>query len=220
MASLPVSITVYPGSVPPTASIVVTNVTAPGRQTLFAGDTWAFGAINATAQSGLAASPYNWSVEFHHREHSHPFLSGISGPAGEFITPRTGETDTVVWYRVTLRLTDAQGATNIISRDIFPSLTEVRFATQPSGGQILVNGQGLGTPISIARVVGMQDRIDINATQFIGPRLYQFAGWSNSGARNQTISAPSEPITLTATFIISSSARTYLPVASSSLAIR
>ncbi len=220
MASLPVSITVYPGAVAPTASIVVTNVTAPGRPSFFAGDTWSFGATNVSAQSGLAANPYSWSVEFHHREHAHPFLSGISGPVGQFTTPRTGETDTVVWYRVTLRLTDALGYTNVTSRDIYPMTTTVGFATQPFGGQILVNGQGIVTPNSIARVVGMQDQIDINATQFIGAQLYQFAGWSNSGAKNQLVTAPAQPITLTATLILSSSLRTYLPVAGKNLATR
>ena len=220
LASLPVSITVYPDTVAPTASIVLTNITSPGRQSFYAGDSWAFGATNVSAQSGLAAMPYSWSVEFHHRDHAHPFLSGMGDQAGQFSTPRTGETDTVVWYRVTLRLTDAQGATNIISRDVFPLTTTIGLATLPSGGQIQVNGQTLIAPNSIARVVGMQDQIDLNATQVISSQFYTFAGWSNSGPKSQAFTAPATPITLTATLVLSASLRTYLPAVTKHLAAR
>lgn len=211
LESAPESITIYPGGVPATADILVTNITAPNRDKFYGGDTWVFTATNISAPIGLAPDPYNWSVVFHHRDHTHPFLSGMPGLSGQFILPRTGETDTVVWYRVTLRLKDAQGATNIVTRDIHPITTTIGLNTSPAGGAILVNGHPFVTPASILRVAGMQDLLDVE-TQWIGSSLYRFTNWSIGGPKSQWFTAPGTPVALTATLELTSSMQVYLPV--------
>ena len=94
LASNPVSIKVFPGNTPASASIVLANITTPARTAgYYAGDTWQYTAANPTDTEPLPANPYSWDVVFHHRTHTHPFLSGLSGAGGQFSIPTIGETD-------------------------------------------------------------------------------------------------------------------------------
>ena len=208
LSSAPVSITVFAGWTPPTANIVVTNTTQPTRTLFHGGDTWQFGLTNPSASGGLAANPYSWAVVFHHRDHTHPFLSGMTGSGGQFTLPRTGETDTVVWYRIELRITDAQGATNMVWRDVNPMTTTIGLATAPSGGAITVNGHVYVTPASIERVVGMQDEMAA-ANQQINGSVYRFWRWSTGAQRIHMYTAPTGSSTLTATFVLPTTVRDY-----------
>jgi glucose/arabinose dehydrogenase len=208
LSSAPVSITVFAGWTPPTASIVVTNTMQPTRSLFHGGDTWQYGASNPSTTNGLAANPYTWAVVFHHRDHAHPFLSGVSGSGGQFTLPRSGETDTAIWYRIELRITDAQGATNMVWRDIHPMTTTIGLATAPSGGIISVNGHTYLTPASIARVIGMQDEL-AGADQLINNTAHRFWRWSTGAPRVHMHTARVGPETLTATLLLPSTVRDY-----------
>ena len=158
-SSAPASIKAFPGNSPANATIVLTNLSAPSRPAAcYAGDTWQFNAINPSDDQPLPANPYSWDVVFHHRTHTHPFLSGLSGPGGQFSIPTIGESNSQVWYEVVLRLTDAEGQISTISKDLTPATTTLNFNTAPSGGALLLDGSAFITPFSVTRVVGLQDR--------------------------------------------------------------
>jgi glucose/arabinose dehydrogenase len=199
--SAPASVTVYPTNTPATGEIVLTNLTSANRSTTYyAGDSWEYRVANAVDPDGppLSDSAYNWSVEFHHREHSHPFLPSLSGSSGTFSIPTSGETDPVVWYRVILRITDARGAVTTIERDIQPMTSQITLVTNPAGGQITLEGGNFPAPYSITRVVGLSIDIGVPSPQTIESVSYQFANWSDGGAPTHTIVVPPTNTTYTA----------------------
>lgn len=210
--SAPATINVFVANNPPTATIVLTNTTNPGRtDTYYAGDSWQFSASNASDDQPLPANPFSWDVVFHHREHTHPFLSGIINSSGQFPIPTLGETDPVVWYQVVLRITDAQGQITTISRDIYPITTTLTLATNPPGGTINLEGGAHPSAYTVNRVVGLQVGIDVPSPQQIGLNTYTFAGWSNGGNQSQTITVPPGGASYTATLTLSTPTPTSTP---------
>src|SRR5579859_1264279 len=192
-ASLPVSQTIYPNDPPATATIIMTNTTAPGRSLYYAGDVWAFSASNALDGSGQPIAPGNlsWEVRFQHQLHWHPFLSGIVGSQGSFTPSATIETDPVQWYRVILYMQDGLGQVTSQFRDVLPGTSTLTLNTSPAGGLVTVVGWGTNPgPWSVTRVVNMAVGIGVPSPQQLAGQTYSFESWSNGGAQSQTISVP------------------------------
>jgi glucose/arabinose dehydrogenase len=185
LSSPVVSTTVYPGSMAPVATIVLTNTTA-SRSLFHNGDTWQFAAVNPTSTVGLAAQPYEWEIEFHHRDHHHPFMSGITAANGQFSIPLSGEPEPQVWYRIKLKITDAQGQTNTIERDVMPEVVNVKLDTFPSGGQVYLDNVLYTTPITITHVAGYMSGIDVASPQSINGATHYFIGWHHSDEKTTT----------------------------------
>jgi glucose/arabinose dehydrogenase len=201
LPSTPVTVTVFPGNSPPTGTIMLTNTTNLSRSNqYYAGDTWQFAVVNASDDQPLPPNPFLWDVAFHHRSHTHPFLSGIAGPGGQFTIPPIGETDPVVWYRMTLHITDAQGQTTTIDRDLYPVTTTLTLNTDPAGGQVILEGGVYTAPLTVTRVVSMNIGIDVPSPQVIAGGIYTFTRWSNGQSKEQTLVVPPTPTTLTAMF--------------------
>ena len=165
-----------------------------------AGDTWQFGVANSSDDEPLPADAFRWNIAFHHREHFHPFQPNLGGNHGEFEIPPVGEPDPVVWYRVTLRITDSVGQTTSVVRDLHPDTTTLTLRTIPPGGMVEVDGALFGTDYVITRVVGIQSALSVPITRTICATNYQFAEWSQGGSRTQVITVPAASETFTATF--------------------
>ena len=150
----------------------------------------------------LPPSAYTWNVKFFHDQHNHPgpiIASGVS--SGTFTIPNSGETATNVFYRIYLTVTDSQGASNSDSVDVAPRLSNLNFATNPTGLRILLDGQPVLTPTSIASVEGIIRTIGVEPQQTVSNGLtYNFLSWSNAGAQSQTFATPMADLNLTANF--------------------
>jgi glucose/arabinose dehydrogenase len=188
--SQPVTVTVFPGDPPPTGTIAVSNVSAPGRGLYYAGDTWSFTAVNPNDNLPLPPNAFSWDVVFHHRTHTHPFLSNLQGSSGQFSIPTSGETDPVVWYRVTLHLTDSVGQVTDISQDIYPTIVPLLLQTNPAGGSLLLDGHAVQTPYATTRVVGILTSLEVPSPQRLGGINLPFTAWSNGGSRLQVLQTP------------------------------
>jgi len=199
LTSPPASVNVYVGNPPPTATIVLTNTTELSRSLFHGGDVWKFTATNASDNTPLPNDAFLWSVVFHHRDHTHPFLANVSGPSGEFVIPSTGEVDPIVWYRVTLFLKDSEGQVNTITRDVYPETTTLTFSTNPVGGQIKLDGIQLTTPVEITRVIGIHGAINVPDPQSLNGRSYAFESWAQGGPQLQEIVVPEGGTSYTAT---------------------
>lgn len=208
--SSPVYVTVYPGNVAPTATIRLTNTTSLTRSSYYAGDTWQFGAVNPGDDQAFPAAPFLWEVAFHHREHTHPFLSGITGSGSQFSVPVIGETDPVVWYRVRLYLKDARGQTTVIERDVLPVTRTLTLRTALPNGVVILEGGTYSSPLTVSRVVNLNIDIGVPSPQPIGGLTYFFSSWSNGGGQNQVIAVPPAATTYTATLVLLY--RVWLPV--------
>jgi glucose/arabinose dehydrogenase len=198
MTSLPATVRVFPANLPPTATIVLTNSTQAGRTKFYAGDTWRATVANATDDEPLPNDAFTWSVVFHHRSHTHPFLPNMSGASLEFTIPQSGETDPVIWYRVVLHVKDAQGQTATVSRDLFPATVSLGFNTQPNNGRVSVDSAEYVAPVVITRVVGINSVMSTPMTQAIDQKLYRFSTWSQGGAATQVFVVPTNATTYTA----------------------
>ena len=116
-----------------------------------AGDTISFAGTATDAEDGaLPPSAFSWTILFHHRDHTHPFMGPINGvTGGSFTVPTLGETDSNVWYRIYLTVTDSAGFSTTTYRNVFPRTVTLTLLTNPSGLQIVLDGQPLVTPATI-----------------------------------------------------------------------
>src|SRR6185503_8143732 len=91
------------------------TITQPAAGTLYSGGSVIAYAGTATdpEDGSLPGSAFTWRVDFHHDAHVHPFIAPTSGAAsGSFTVPTTGHTETNVWYRIYLTVTDSGGLTH------------------------------------------------------------------------------------------------------------
>lgn len=183
---------------PPTALI-----STPAHGTLYsAGDTINFaGGGNDPEDGALPVGALTWRVDFHHDDHTHPFVPSTSGIAGgSFVIPTTGETSANVWYRIHLTVRDSGGLTHATFSDVVPRTATITLATNPAGLQLTLDGQPVTTPFSVEGVVGIQRTLGAPSPQIPGATTYVFQTWSDGGAATHTIGTPLADTTFTATF--------------------
>ncbi len=135
----------------------------------------------------LAATAFTWWIDFHHDDHTHPGLSPTSGnKSGSFAIPKFGEVSANVWYRVYLKVTDSQGLSNTVFRDVFPEKVSLSIESRPSGVSINVDGENHATPYTWTSVVGVTRAITAPTSFVRNNWLYMFKQWENN-ASNLTL---------------------------------
>jgi hypothetical protein len=188
--SAPDTVTVYPGNTPPTGALTITNTTDPARTNgYYFNDHWTFNASGVSDDKGLAGLTYSWDVVYHHNIHTHPVLNGQVGPSGALDTNFT-EPATDVWYRVIMHITDADGQTTTLTKDIYPIIKTFTVNTDVPGATFTVDGVSYGAPLTTSRAVGFNVTLDVPSPQTVGSNTYIFASWSQGGAQSQTLAVP------------------------------
>ncbi len=191
------------GNQPPPAP----TISQPAAGTLYSGGAVINYSGTATdPQDGtLPASAFTWRVDFHHDTHVHPFMPPTSGSrTGSFTVPTTGHTESNVWYRLYLTVTDSGGLTSTTTRDVMPRKARLTIATNPAGLQVRLDAQPTATPITVESVVGVVRNLDAPPTQSSGGTTYEFVSWSDGGAATHNISTPATDTTYTATYRVGS----------------
>ncbi len=111
------------------ATLTVTNnrppvarIDTPSASTGFAtGDVISYSGVGTDTEDGnLPASALTWKVDFQHDSHAHSFVTPVTGSSGQFTVPDFEAAQANMWLRITLTVRDSSGATNSVSRDIFP----------------------------------------------------------------------------------------------------
>jgi glucose/arabinose dehydrogenase len=179
------------------------TITAPAAGTRYrGGDTIAYSGTGSDPEDGtLGGARFTWRIDFHHASHIHPFMPATSGAtSGSFAIPTTGHTESDVWYRVHLTVTDSGGLTSSTFRDVSPRTVQVNLATSPTGLQLRLDGQPVTTPYSFTGVVGVERSLEAVSPQTSGGTTWTFQQWSNGGPRAQAISTPAANTTYTATY--------------------
>ncbi|NDJ61949.1 MAG: glucose dehydrogenase, partial [Chloroflexi bacterium] len=155
------------------------------------GDIISFGGVGTDAEDGnLPASAYEWRIDFHHNDHTHPFLSAIPGvTSGTFEAEALGHTETDVWYRVYLTVTDSSGLSDTTYVEVFPRLSTLTLASDPPGLSIQIEGQPQTAPADVLSVVGVVRSLNAPPVQQLNGSTYNFVAWSDgvtTPARNVT----------------------------------
>ena len=183
---------------PPTATI-----TAPAAGTTYrGGDLISYAGTGTDPEQGtLGGGRFTWRIDFHHADHTHPFMPSTSGStSGSFTAESVGHTEPNVWYRIHLTVTDSGGLTSSTFRDVMPRTVAIQLVTIPSGLQLLLDGQPFTAPYSFTGVVGVQRQLEAVSPQMSGATTWTFQSWSNGGTRAQTISTPASNTTYSATY--------------------
>lgn len=179
-------------------------ITTPMEGHLYsAGDRIDYAGSGTDPEDGedLPASAFTWHADFHHDEHTHPFLPPTRGSkSGSFVIPVIGETAANVWYRLYLTVTDSEGGSHTSHRDLIPRTVTMTFASSPPNLPITLDGQPLTTPSSIEGVVGIRRTLGVVSPQIVNGVLYDFVSWSDQGTESHDIATPPSDTTYTATY--------------------
>lgn len=181
----------------------VGSITSPTAGATFGGgQTISFAGTGTDPEDGtLAPGAFEWTIVFHHADHTHPFEGPITGvTSGSFTIPTVGEQDANQWYRVHLKVTDSDGVVHRSFRDVVPRTTTMTFNGSFAGAQITLDGQPRATPFNVVGVEGMTRVLGVPSPQTVGDRTYAFSSWSDGGAQTHNITTPISNTTYTANF--------------------
>ncbi|HZN66019.1 MAG TPA: DNRLRE domain-containing protein, partial [Tepidisphaeraceae bacterium] len=208
-------ITVTAGSSAPSATIGT-----PASGTLYrGGQTISFAGSGTDAEDGdLPASAFSWRIVFHHADHDHPFLGPINGvKSGSFRVPTGGEVDPDQWYRIHLTVTDSDGLTRTVNRDVRPRTSRVTLATNVDGLSLRLDGAAVAEGSSFVGVEGMVRSIGAPATQTLNGRTYQFVSWSDGKTATHNVTTPTSDTIYTATYRLTSGTSTTINATAAAL---
>lgn len=202
-------------------SPVATIVSPAGGSTYNGGATIFYQGTATDAEDGtLAAGRYSWRVVFHHAAHTHPFLGPITGvTGGSFQIPANDHTETDVWYRIHLTVTDSSGLQHEVTRDVFPNLVTLTLGSNIPGASLTLDGQPFTAPIVTQSVVGVLRGIGAPSPQTINGNQHNFVAWSDGGAATHTITTPNTNTTYTAMFqqVMQTTTNWFFPAAQSAV---
>jgi hypothetical protein len=181
----------------------VPTIITPASGALYsAGTTLAYsGSATDPEEGAVPALRFTWRIDFHHDAHTHPFVPSVSGSAsGSAMIPAVGHTETTVWYRVHLTVSDSTGLTATTYRDVQPRRVNLTLAANVSGAALTLDGQPVTAPYTFASVVGVQRIVGATSPITVGNKTSDFTSWSDGGAQTHTVTTPAADQTITATY--------------------
>lgn len=180
----------------------VATITSPANNTLFTGgQAFTFRGTGTDAEDGtIAASQFKWKVDLYHSTHIHDGIFSATGKTYNYTIPTSGHTETNIWYRVTLVVTDAGGLTDTAYIELQPKKVQLTFNTVPAGLAITLDGEPLPTPATVEGITGISRVLSTNDPQLLNNKAWAFASWNDGASKTRIISTPSSNKTYTATF--------------------
>jgi chitodextrinase len=197
-------------NMPPTV-----RIDAPTAETTWrVGDTIAFSGSASDPENGaLPASALTWSLTLHHCTsggggcHEHPLQTFAGVSSGSFSAP---DHEHPSHLQLTLAATDSAGARSTSTVRLDPLTTELTVASNPAGLQLSAGNVTGTAPFSRTVIVGSRNSLAAPSPQSLGGTTYEFASWSDGGARAHDV-VVTAPSTYTATFAASSGPLTFTP---------
>ncbi|GGN75795.1 hypothetical protein GCM10010112_47380 [Actinoplanes lobatus] len=181
----------------------VTIAVPADESTYRAGDVVTYNAFAQDAAGfDLDDNGIRTTVILHHHTHIHPFLGPLTGRAGQFTVPDTGESSADTWYEIRVTATDTNGLSTSKSIEIRPVTSTFTVATSPPGLTAYLDGVPVETPHSVLGVENFQRELYAPPTA-VGAdgTVYQFQGWSDGKAIRHTVAIPAADTTYTATYV-------------------
>ena len=179
------------------------TVSTPTEGQLYqAGDSITYNAFARDAAGfDLNDGAIKTEVRLHHGTHFHPFVGPLTGRAGSFTIPRTGEASADTSYEIKVTATDSNGLSTSKIVNIFPRKSQLSLATSPAGLGLVVDGVPVSTPRTLNGVEGFQRELSApNTAVDLDGTVLQFAGWSDGKSIRHVITTPQDDTTYTATY--------------------
>ncbi|WP_423735764.1 DUF7594 domain-containing protein [Chitinophaga caseinilytica] len=193
----------------------VASIAGPANGSVFrGGDVISYSGSGSDAEDGtLPASAFGWWVDFHHANHHHPGPALTPGAvSGSFPISTQGHTETDIWYRLYLEVTDSQGGKDTTFVEIFPVTSDVSLQSVPAGLTITLNDIPYTTPHVQNSLSGMVRPMAAVSPQVLNGTTYVFDYWEHGGPRVQNITVGDNPVTYTAVFKTAPAPVNLLPV--------
>ncbi|MEU7531025.1 PQQ-dependent sugar dehydrogenase [Saccharothrix sp. NPDC042600] len=194
------TVTITVGNTPP--SPVIDAPSAAVRWKV--GDVVAFSGRAGDVQDGtVPASGLSWTLLVDHclsaadcHEHVVQTFNGVA--SGQFTAPDHQYPSSL---RLRLTATDSQGLSASTTVRLEPQTVLLTFKTNPGG--LRLSGLGFNesartTPFSVTVIVGSANSVSAPESQVVNRSTYTFSSWSDGGAKEHTIVAPSVATTYTA----------------------
>jgi glucose/arabinose dehydrogenase len=159
-----------------------------------AGATWGAGQSISFSGSGVDAhgaplpdTALDWSVLLRHCSagacHEHPVGEFPGVATGTFTAPdHAGPGD----IEVRLTATDPGGETASTTVTMAPRTVEVSLGATPAGAALMLNGEEVLTPATVAVVRDSANTLSAPDSQTIDNTTYRFASWSDGQPRSRT----------------------------------
>ena len=179
------------------------RITAPVDGTNYrGGQTFSFAGTGTDPEDGnLPPAAFTWQVDFHHDDHTHPFMPPTPGiTTGTFTIADRGETSANVFYRVTLTVRDSSGLSQTSFVDVRPLTSVIRIESNLASAQLTLDGAPLTAPFSFTGVEGVIRTLGVVTPQTSAGTNYDFVSWSDGGAASHEIATPTADTTFTALF--------------------
>ena len=179
------------------------------------------GGATDTEEGTLDPSRLTWTIIYQTDSVLRPFATRTGISSGTFTIPtRTPFAGTNVRYIITLRARDEQGAVRSTSVSLLPRISTITLQTVPRNGTVFFDGTPYQDGTRIDVVSGYQRDLSVPRIRTASGIPLNFVRWNIGGARSQTINAPIQSRTFTATFAQSTSSFAPASVAPASLATR
>jgi PKD repeat protein len=175
------------------------QITIGGDSSYQGGEVFSVTGSASDAEDGiLPPSALEWNVRLIHIDHVHPAGSYL-GVAQIDVEAGTDH-DADSHYEVQLNATDSSGLTAQKIVEINPETTTVRLRSEPSGAPMSYSGVQLVTPRDLTTTIGFQASLSVPESFQQNGQIFNFASWSDGGARVHDYTVPPQGGTLTATF--------------------
>lgn len=92
--------------------------------------------------------------------------------------PTLFETDPDIFLRIQLRVTDSDGVTAEVTRDVLSKYVTMRLETVPGGRSLILDGSPVATPLDLLGVVGLSQTLTAPSTTVDGVNMV-FDSWEN-----------------------------------------
>lgn len=200
-ASTRAAVSIHVGNTPPRPAIATP---APGT-TWRVGDQIAFSGSAADDEDGtLPASALTWSLRLHHCRtegcHVHPAAAWEGTASGSFTAP---DHEYPSHLELVLTATDSGGLSAATSVRLDPRTAQLTLRTNRAGLRVALNGEVAEAPLQRTVVQGSRNSVSAPSPQTVAGRTWQFAAWSDLGARSHDIVVQSDTA-LTALFTCTS----------------
>ena len=190
-------VTVGGGNSPPVPTIATPSASLRWR----VGDTISFTGGATDPETGpLPASSLTWSLVMQHCPdncHTHPLQNYVGVTGGSFVAP---DHEYPSELELQLTATDSLGASATTSVTLDPQTVQLSFTSNPSGLQLVLGSTAGVTPFTRQVIIGSTNSISAPTPQTLGASSYQFASWSDGGARSHLVVAPAVNATYSASF--------------------
>ncbi len=190
--------------------LIISIGTSPEVQIVTPGQGDLFVANQLITYSGThsAAAEEEWFIELSNQGTLQPRFTG-NGSSGNFTTVGSAENHVDFsfekWYRITYRVTDANGLSTEKFVEIFPDEVHTTFTSNIPEIVINIDGEPRPAPYTFDDVIGFDHEISAPPNACINGVKYNFVNWSDGGPLTHIISIPETNQTFTAHYVAAGS---------------